>query len=254
MRENKLLTMFREGRLAVGASPPFISPETVEFMGLVGFDFAFIDAEHAAIGPETCQALVRAAELTGIEPIVRVPANTPQTILSYLETGALVVQIPHTNTAEEVLQAVRSVKYPPLGIRGAGSTSRAADYGLRLGSADYFAEANRQTLAIPMVEEITAVENVDEIVKVEGLQALFIGSGDLALSMGLPGQRSHPDVLDAIARVREAAKKAGIPVGGVGGSAEANNQMKAEGYAFTLNSASGLVASAFRAFLDGIQR
>jgi len=83
--------MFAEGKLAVGASPPFIAPETVEYMGIIGFDFAFIDAEHSAIGPETCQALVRAAELTGIEPLVRVPANNPQTILSYLETGALTV-------------------------------------------------------------------------------------------------------------------------------------------------------------------
>ena len=119
MRENRLLKMFGEGRLAVGATPPFVSPEAVEFMGIVGFDFVFLDAEHDAIGPETCQALVRAAELTGIEPLVRVPANNPQTILSYLETGALTVQIPHVNTAEEAHLAVQAVKYPPLGIRGA---------------------------------------------------------------------------------------------------------------------------------------
>ena len=123
---------------------------------------------------------------------MRVPANNPQTILSYLETGALTVQIPHVNTAEEAHLAVQAVKYPPLGIRGAGS-SRAADYGLRLGSADYFAAANQQTLAIPMVEEIQGVENVDEIVKVEGLQALFIGVGaNLALSMGLPCEAQPP--------------------------------------------------------------
>lgn len=254
MRENSLLKTFREGGMAVGASPPFLTPECIEFMGIIGFDFAFLDGEHAALSPETCQSLVRAAQLTGIEPLVRVPANTPQTILSYLETGAATVQIPHTNTAEEVEQAVRSVKYPPLGIRGAGSTSRAAEWGLRLGSADYFAAANKQTLAIPMVEEVQAVENVNEIVQVEGLQALFIGSGDLALSMGLPGQRSHPDVLDAIAKVREAAKKAGIPVGGVGGDAAANNQMREEGYSFTLNNAAGMIAGAFREFLNGIKR
>jgi 2-keto-3-deoxy-L-rhamnonate aldolase RhmA len=252
--ENTLLKMFREGRMAVGATPPFVSPEAVEAMGIIGFDFVFLDGEHSAISPETCQALVRAAELTGTEPLVRVPANNPQTILSYLETGALTVQIPHINTADEAHLAVQSVKYPPLGIRGAGSTSRAADYGLRLGSADYFAAANQQTLAIPMIEEITGVENVDEIVNVEGLQALFIGSGDLALSMGLPGQRSHPDVLAAINKVRDACKKAGVPVGGVGGDAAANNDLREQGYAFTLNSSLGMMAASFRAFLDGIER
>ena len=105
-----------------------------------------------------------------------------------------------------------------------------------------------------MVEEIQGVENVDEIVKVEGLQALFIGSGDLALSMGLPGQRSHPDVLDAIARVRDAAKRAGIPVGGVGGDTAANSDLREQGYAFTLNSSLGMVAASFRQFLRGIDR
>jgi 2-keto-3-deoxy-L-rhamnonate aldolase RhmA len=254
MRENKLKRMFREGRLAVGVMPPFVTPQAVEFLGLLGFDFAFIDGEHSAIGPETCEDLVRAAQLTEIEPIVRVPRNDPQTILSYLETGAWTIQVPHVNTAEDARLAVQSVKYPPRGIRGAGSSSRAAQYGLRRGAADYFAWANEQTLVIPMIEEATAVENIDQIVRVEGLEALFIGSGDLALSMGYPGQRAHPEVLAAIERVRAAAKDAGVPLGGVGGDAAANSALAEQGYLFSLNSGGALLAGACRAFLDGIRR
>lgn len=254
MRENKLKRMFREKRLAVGASAPFYTPEAVEFLGLLGFDFVFIDGEHGPLSPDLCQAMVRAAELTGIEPVVRVPSGDPWVILSYLEVGALTVQVPHVNSADEAKRVVDAVKYPPVGNRGAGSTTRAAQYGLRLGAADYFAAANEQTLAIPMIEEPAGVENVKEIVRVPGLEALFIGSGDLALTMGFPGQRTHPPVLRAIERVRDAALAAGVPVGGVGGTAAANNELAKQGYRFSLNSGGALFAGGCIAFLEGIER
>jgi 4-hydroxy-2-oxoheptanedioate aldolase len=254
VRENKLKRMFREGRLAVGVSSPFYTAEAVEFIGLLGFDFVFIDGEHGPLTPAVAQPMILAAELTGIEPVVRVPSPDAWVILSYLEVGALTVQVPHVNTPEIAKQVVDAVKYPPVGNRGAGSTTRAARYGLRLGAAEYFAAANDQTLAIPMIEEPTAVENAEEIVKVPGLEAIFIGSGDLALTMGLPGQRSHPEVLAAINRTRDAAIKAGVPVGGVGGSSAANNDLIKEGYAFSLNSSGALFAGACKSFLEGIQR
>ena len=213
MRENQLKRMFREGKAAVGATAPFHTPEAVEMMGLLGFDFVFLDGEHGGLGPESCQSLVRAAQLSGIEPIVRVPRNDPTVILGYLETGAWSIQVPHVNTAEDARRAVEAIKYPPMGIRGAGSTTRAADYGLGPGPAEYFGHANEQTLVIPMIEEPAAVENIDEIVRVEGLEAIFIGSGDLALTMGYPGQRSHPDVMAAMDRAFQAGRSAGITVG-----------------------------------------
>ncbi len=254
MRENKLKRMFREGRMAVGIMPPFQTPEAVEFVGLAGFDFVFIDGEHTALTPECCQALVRAAQLTEIEPVVRVPSNDPAVILSYLETGALTIQVPHVNTADDARRALAAVHYPPRGIRGAGSTTRAAQYGLRLGPADYFAWADQQTLVIPQIEEPAAVQNVKEIVAVEGLEALFIGSGDLALTLGYPGQRAHPEVLAAINTVRDAALGAKIPLGGVGGDAAANVALRDQGYLFTLNSGGALLAGACRRLLEGIRK
>jgi 4-hydroxy-2-oxoheptanedioate aldolase len=158
------------------------------------------------------------------------------------------------NTADDARRALAAVRYPPRGIRGAGSTTRAAQYGLRRGPADYFARADDQTLMIPQLEEPIAVRNVDKIVAVEGLEALFIGSGDLALTMGFPGQRAHPDVLAAINTVRDASLKAGIPLGGVGGDAAANIALRDQGYLFTLNGGGALLAGAYRALLDGIER
>ena len=254
MRENTLKRLFREGRTAIGVLTPFMDPEAVEFLGLLGFDFVFLDGEHLPLTPAKCQELVRAAQLRGIETVVRVPTNNPAVILGYLEAGALNIQVPHVNSAEEARRAVQAVKYPPVGIRGAGSSTRAADYGLGLGAAEYFAAANEQTLVIPMIEEPAAVENVDQIVKVEGLEAIFIGSGDLALTMGYPGQRGQPEVLDAIGRVHRAARDAGIAVGGVGGDAAANNALIRDDYQFILNSAGALFAGACRAFLSGIER
>jgi 4-hydroxy-2-oxoheptanedioate aldolase len=254
VRDNKLKRMFREGRMAVGITPPFQTPEAVELVGLAGFDFVFVDGEHTPLTPESCQALVRAAQLVEIEPVVRVPSNDPAVILSYLEVGTLTIQVPHVNTADDARRAIAAVRYPPRGVRGAGSTTRAADYGLRRGAADYFAWADEQTLMIPQLEEPIAVRNVDEIAAVEGLEALFIGSGDLALTMGYPGQRAHPDVLDAINTVRNAGLRAGIPVGGVGGDAAANIALRDQGYLFTLNSGGALLTSACRTLLDGIRK
>jgi 4-hydroxy-2-oxoheptanedioate aldolase len=254
VRENKLKRLIREGRTAIGAATPFHDPEAVEFLGLLGFDFVFLDGEHGALSTERCQELIRAAQLRDVETIVRVPANDPAVILGYLEAGAWNIQVPHVNGGDEARRAVQAVRYPPLGIRGAGSSTRAADYGLRLGAAEYFARANEQSMVIPMIEEPAAVERIDEIVAVEGLEAIFIGSGDLALTMGYPGQRGHPDVLAAIDRVHRAARAAGIAVGGVGGDAAANNALIEQDYQFVLNSAGALFAAGCRTLLDGINR
>ena len=254
MRENTLKRLIRAGRPAIGALTPFHHPEAVEFLGLLGFDFVFVDGEHGALSAELCQELMRAAQLRDVETIVRVPVNDPAVILGYLEAGALNIQVPHVNSAEDARRAVHAVRYPPQGIRGAGSSTRAADYGLRLGAAEYFARANEQTMVIPMIEEPAAVDQIDEIVAVEGLEAIFIGSGDLALTMGYPGQRGHPDVLAAIGRVHAAGRAAGIAVGGVGGDAAANSALIKQDYQFLLNSAGALFAAGCRTLLDGINR
>ncbi len=194
MLDNRVKKKIQAGEVAYGVMVAWPSQDIIEFCGHLGFDYVFIDAEHGSIGRETCEALVRACNLVGMTPIVRVPENNPSVILSYLETGALGIIVPHVNTAADARALVSAVKYAPLGKRGAGSTSRVANYGLTQTPSEYFRRANEETMAIALVEEITGFRNLDEILAVEGLDAISTGPGDLAMSMGLPGQSSHPDV------------------------------------------------------------
>ena len=251
MFTNRFKESISAGRPVFGFYLHFPCPELVEFMGLAGFDYVFIDAEHFAFGLETTQALVRAAQLTGMTPIARVPKNDPELILGYLETGVQGIIVPHTNTADEARAAVQAVKYHPLGHRGAGSTSRAADYGLTQTAPEYFEEANRQTLVIALVEEKAGIENLHEIVTVEGVDAVSIGSGDLAMSLGYPGQANHPQVRPLVEQAKAQIKASGKALGGTVANAEAAQEALAGGALYITLSLGVLMGQTVRGFLAG---
>ena len=147
-------------------------------------------------------------------PIVRPVSNKPEIIAPFMDRGAWGVQVPHVNTAEEARAAVDAVKYHPLGHRGMFSGSRPADYGLSGSTAEYVEDANRNTLVCLMLEEVEAIENLEPMVEVEGVDVFFIGSGDLSQSMGYPGQQTHPEVQELMAKgvsiIREAGQVAGV--------------------------------------------
>jgi 4-hydroxy-2-oxoheptanedioate aldolase len=216
MLDNPVKKKIERGEAAYGIMVAWPSPDIIEFCGHLGFEYVFIDGEHGSIGRETCEALVRACNLVGMVPIVRVPENNPTTILSYLETGALGIIVPHVNTAAEARAVVNAVKYNPIGKRGAGSTTRVANYGLTQTPSEYFRRANEELLAIALVEEITGYRNLEEILAVEGLDAVSTGPGDLAMSMGLPGQSGHPEVQklndEAEARIAASSKVLNVTV------------------------------------------
>jgi len=245
--------VFREklalGRCAIGVYPGVVSEELVEFCGLLGFDWVFIDGEHGGVDPRTCQALVRAGHSTGLGTLVRVPSVDSSTILGYLETGAFTITVPHINTAEDTRAALSAGRYPPLGIRGAGSGSRSANFGLTQTSAEYFARANEHVLVIPQIEDIEAVTNVRAILAVPGIEAVLIGPGDLAASMGFPGQITRPEVTAAVDRVISEARSAGKHVGTIAGTPAAANALIAKGVTFIMCSALPLLADAARTFL-----
>lgn len=256
IRDNRLKAMFREGRTAIGITPPAMSPDAVEVVGLLGFDYVFLDGEHCALGLETCQDLVRAAQAVDIEPLVRIPRNDPGLILGYLETGAWTLMVPHVNTAEEARNILAASKYAPLGHRGnAPPYTRASGYGVRTTQAGSFAYANEQTLTIPLIEEPEAVDNIEEIVRVPGLEAIMIGSGDLSLAMGYPGQHEHPAVLAAVDRCFKAARDAGVAAGRLFGfTPAATNSYIADGYGFLLGSGLMFFTTSANAFLSTLDR
>jgi 2-keto-3-deoxy-L-rhamnonate aldolase RhmA len=200
MRENTLKQRLYAGKAAFGVMCTFPSPPTVEMLGHLGFDWILLDNEHGSITVDTAEACVLAAELTGLAPIVRPVANKPDIIAPFLDRGAWGVQVPHVNTAEEARAAVDAVKYGPEGRRGIFSGGRPAAYGFKGATADYAKEANRQTLVCLMLEEVEAIENLPEMVKVPGVDVYFIGSGDLSQSMGLTGQQAHPNVQQMMER------------------------------------------------------
>lgn len=254
MLDNRVRQKIARGETAFGVMVSWFSPDLVEFLGYLGFDWIFIDAEHGVIGPGACAELVRACNITGMTPIVRVPDKSQGTILRYLETGVVGVIIPHTNSAADARAAVNAVKYSPLGKRGAGSTTRAANFGLTQAPAEYFRRANEETMVCALVEEAEGIHNLDEIIAVEGIDSVGIGPGDLAMTMGLPGQANHPEVrklvLDAEARVVAAGK---IMDSVVRDAAEAR-EAASRGSRLIAIPAGSLLGSAGRAYLAEVNQ
>jgi len=197
---NRLRELLAENRPLFGAFVNFPSPPLVEFTGSCGFDWVMLDGEHEGMSVETCYELVRAADAVNLAAIVRVPSNRPEIILGYAETGVDAVLAPHVDSAANAEALVRSLRYWPTGTRGASSSTRAAGYGIGRSAADYFSATAEHTLAAALLEDREAFEHVEDIAKVPGLELCALGPGDLAMSMGLPGQPQHPQVVSLIER------------------------------------------------------
>ena len=214
MRTNALKQKLRDGKPVFGVMLTFPSPPVVEILGYIGFDWVLLDNEHGSITVDTAEDVIRAAELTGIAPIVRPVANRPEMIAPFLDRGAWGVQVPHVNTREEAEAAVAACKYFPDGERGSFSRGRPAEYGMGgVTTQEYFAKANANTLVCLMLEEVKAISNIAEIARVKGVDVLFIGSGDLSQSMGYPGQQAHPEVLAVMERGVKLIRAAGVAAG-----------------------------------------
>ncbi len=213
MRTNTLKQKLRDGKPVFGVMLTFPAPPIVEMLGYMWFDWILLDNEHGSITVDTAEDVIRAAELTGIAPIVRPVANRPEAIAPFLDRGAWGVQVPHVNTRAEAEAAVRACKYFPEGQRGIFSGGRPAEYGIGGTTPEYVAKANANTLVCLMLEEVVAVSNIAEIARVKGVDVLFIGSGDLSQSMGYPGQQAHPEVLAVMEKGVKVIRDAGVVAG-----------------------------------------
>lgn len=191
----------------------FHSAAVVEMFGLLGFDFVMIDCEHGDLSLQSSQDLVRAAEATGMNAIVRVPYLHVQTISRTLDAGAHGVQVPMVNSKEDAETVVKATKYYPTGERGV-AMARSGDYGMTMPLAEYVQRANEETMIVAHIESVKAIENLPEILKVDGIDVYFLGPSDLSQSLGIPGQNSHPKLVGAIEyaikTIQDAGKVAGI--------------------------------------------
>lgn len=252
MIQNKVKEKIAQGLPQIGVFLGIAAPALVEIAGHSGFDFVVIDAEHSTIGPESMESLVRAADACKIVPFVRVGYNDSTRILQALDCGAMGVVVPQVNSKEEAERAVSSAKYTPDGSRGLASVVRAAQYGAEdLGQ--YVKAANDSIMVLPQIENIKAVERLDSILSVKGIDALFIGPSDLSHSMGYPGQAAHPEVQKAIAGVIEKSLKAGIPIGTVARDARSASSLLTRGVKFIAVVTAALVLDAGRNLLKEVR-
>ncbi len=212
MRKNTMKAKLLSDQAVIGFLVLGNWPEIVEMLGILGADYVMLDGEHGTLGLPEMANLVRAAECGGITPLARIPRNAPFLIPNYLDLGVQGVIVPNVNTKEQAEQAVRATKYYPEGERGIGNC-HTTDYGFEISWADYIKMANRETMVITMCENKEGVDNLEEIVKVPGVDIIMIGAYDLSVSLGIPGQFDNPLVLEALARAQKITLAAGKVVG-----------------------------------------
>jgi len=209
LQTNKLKAALSEGRVVRGLLSSLPLPLIVEMIGYAGYDFVILDTEHASVNPQTLEDMIRAAECAGITPLVRVPSALPDVILRALDAGAQGIVVPHVRNRTEVERAVAACRYHPLGERGI-SGGRTTGFGT-IDLVSYFARANREILVVPMIEDREAVEQIDTIVSVSGIDMVLEGAIDLSQSYGVPGQAQNADVQHALRQIAAACQRHRVP-------------------------------------------
>ena len=250
---NDLVSTLNDGGVALGVLDNAYSPTLVEYYGELGVDFVWLDFEHG--GPDPWHGprladLLRAAERTDVELLVRLPDTDPTLVRKALDLGVRNVFLPRVETADEVRTAVRSARFrydDGPGDRGLASP-RASRWGL---ADDYVATEDRETCVGVTIETAASVENLDEILSVPELGFVFVGPFDLSVSLGHPGEIDHPDVQEAVEMIRSKAVEAGVPVGGLGFGMDDVNEKAANGYQIlNLGSTTAALEGAVTGWLD----
>ncbi|MTI18164.1 hypothetical protein E1162_13035 [Rhodobacteraceae bacterium RKSG542] len=183
---------------------------TAEVVAGSGYDWMLIDTEHTHNELDNVLSLLQAVSRYDVEPIVRIPVLDQIILKKYMDIGARSFLIPFVNSVEECVSAVSFTRYPPYGVRGVALTHRGNQYGR---VPNYLSNAHESICVIVQAETSEAIQNVPLMAQVEGIDAIFIGPGDLAASYGHPGNPSHPEVQEAIASALKACKEAGKAIG-----------------------------------------
>ena len=251
MNKNTLKQKLNAGKTAIGPFVGLPSPGMVETMGWMGFDFVVIDCEHGPMDYETAEHMIRAAELSGTTPILRIGLNEQQHIQRYLEAGAAGVMIPLINTADDAKKVVDAVKYPPIGKRGAFA-GRSANFGLQA-MAEYIKEANEETFISFQIETPEGIENRDEIIATEHADAIFLGPGDLSVNFGIPGDTMNPKVLDTIDSLVTSIHDAGKHAGTLGVTIEQTLYWHERGVRWIVNSAPKFLQAGTADYLSAVK-
>ena len=202
-----LKAKLKEGAPAIGTMISEIrNPNLAYMLAQCGFDFFIIDNEHGSYSPETISNLIAGARGAGISTVVRIPEIRRETILKPLDCGAAGLLVPCVNTAEQAQEIITHAKYPPLGNRGVALSRPHSLYG-RPKAGEYLGQANEATFIAVQAESPEAIENLEKIAATPGIDANFVGPSDLSVSLGIPGQITHPKEVEAIEKVVQVCQK-----------------------------------------------
>jgi len=210
MLARKIKEQMRRGEPSIGSWMSMAHPSIAEILAMAGYDWIVIETEHTAIDVSEVLRLIIAIEQRGSVPLVRLAWNDPIQAKAVLDSGAAGILVPMVNTKAVAELAVSMTKYPPLGSRSVG-LARAQGYGINFDA--YVTNANADTLLLVQIEHRDAVENIEQILSVAGIDGVFIGPYDLSLSLGIPGRLNHPDILAAKQKVLTATLAHGLIAG-----------------------------------------
>ena len=252
MSERTFRERLMDGETVVGTFQLLDSPMVSEMIGVAGMDFTILDQEHGPLTAETSVGLCAASENGGASPIVRVRNNTESEIQRALDIGAAGVEIPQIETRDDAEAAVEHARFDPLGSRGLSPYVRAGGY---TGGPDYTETQNEEVTVIVHIEGKAGVENLDEILAVEGIDVLFLGPYDLSQSLGIPGQVRDQQVESLMREVCDRAAERGKVVGTFADDAEMANEWIEAGVQYIAMRVDGaILTDAFADTIAGVDR
>lgn len=207
---NSIKRALQAGQAVIGTMVTEVrQPSVMQLLANAGFDFVIIDNEHGAFNIETIANLCQAGQQLGLTPLVRVPDLTYAYLAQSLDSGAQGIMLPRVTTVAQVQEAVQIMKYPPEGLRGCAFAR--GHTGFKSGPvAETIAAANRETLLIVQVETRQAVDDLEEIAAVPGVDVILVGPTDLSISLGVPGEFEHPQMQTAIKKVISVCQEQGV--------------------------------------------
>ncbi|MBI3866685.1 MAG: aldolase [Planctomycetia bacterium] len=220
MRINPVKRALAAGKTVIGSELSRLrSSEVPKLFAAGGFDFVFIDTEHSALNMETVADTIATARAAGIVPIVRVSQAEYTLVARTLDLGAQGIIIPRVNDAQQVRDIVSWMRFPPHGIRGYADTAAQTE-DQPVTPREFVDAGNSESLCVIQIERRQAVENVDEMLAVPGVDVACLGCMDLSVDLGIPGEIEHPDMVKALERVLAAGKKHNVAVGIIAGNFE----------------------------------
>ena len=212
MQKSIVKDKLSRGESVLVAKAGFMDPNIVEIFGNIGFDCAWLCNEHLGVDSSRMASLIRAGRASGIDCVVRTGPDSRDDFIRFLEMGANGLMIPHVINADQAKGIVERIKFPPEGKRGADGVNADAKFGL-IEFDVYLRDANKETFVVLQIEDKEAVDNIEEIAAVRDVDVVFVGPGDLSISMGIPGQIKHKRIQEVIKRVCKACEKTGAVCG-----------------------------------------